>query len=455
MTEVLSMCKSFELKGLWWISPDRKVPGTLKYNVKSIYLVTDEVLEDDQTSAKTICGEGQVGEVVFLLGCYSCRKPSNLPSKFFTSHRYLVNRILIGQSKLTGDCPNAFLTANICFPKLRATFDMSEVKASKVTHSNLSNEGQLFIKSEYDLKTFSLRLCKYLNLKEESSLCHQHGFFQIQPLNPQPLAWFSNMAGNLSILMTILYGQFCPAVEVSLNPVFDSNMQSPILNLIDDHKEWDDINSIDIDMARLILRAPDLDLNQLLNKYFAKPDALYPVLNIQRSTIESRGHYHQLDFVNLVQAIEGFNRIVNGGIYIQKNEFKNIRREVWKLMDQLASHEPDLLNNMKASINHSNELSQKTRLKQAIKIIPPIICNRLNLDDSFVDIVVKTRNSYVHIDDKPCQTTLSDWDITFWKMKLQILLLSQLLLYFGVSERTIEEAIPELLLFQQAEHGLG
>lgn len=98
--------------------------------------------------------------------------------------------------------------------------------------------------------------------------------------------------------------------------------------------------------------------------------------------------------MTLCQAIESFHRRITEGLYVQPAEYEQIRQQMSSAIPPLINS--DLRAALKKKLEHGNEFSQRKRLKELVRTLPPSLRWRADFGPTFVDDIVDTRNYYTH-----------------------------------------------------------
>lgn len=285
----------------------------------------------------------------------------------------------------------------------------------------------------------------------------QAGFIELTPSEPRDVQWFLRQTAELEDLFTLLFSQPCSALWLVLS--FSEEGSESYYSCLRGGNELNDSEPPPMHEHLVRLARIPESVEALLNNFFSKPEALYPVINIVNSTLSQPGAFHQLDFVNLVQALEGFHRVYTTPKYLVKNDF-NSRLDTVKSAIELAFPE-DSMKEQRDSLNNAikfgNEKTQKTRLGELIAELSPDLRKNIigNDDESFTNTVISTRNYYVHLDHSSAKKVIDDNLIPFRKMQLQMLLICLLLKTFGVAESVLIEGIRNTQLFRMYRHKIN
>lgn len=176
-------------------------------------------------------------------------------------------------------------------------------------------------------------------------------------------------------------------------------------------------------------------LEYLLRKWFKKSELLEPIYDIYFLTLDNPPMLLQNQFLNLVQAIESYHRIVMKSCEIPEEDHK-IR--VKKIINSVPKKSKDWLSR---KLKYSNEPNLRTRLKEIISKFSPITEKFISDDKGFMQKVVVTRNYLSHLDPDSKEEAEKGGALFDIVQKLKIMLLICLLNQLGFSIEDIKKVI--------------
>lgn len=137
-------------------------------------------------------------------------------------------------------------------------------------------------------------------------------------------------------------------------------------------------------------------------------------------------------FLAVVQFVEGYHRAMTDERLLEKDVFSEIRKK-WSCIIDEYDLSPDVKNILKSKLAYQNEISLRTRLKNAV-----VLCNnRFKLGSNEIKLISDVRNYYTHYDPNSIKNGIN-WSQLYtsvrilWKLS-QILALKDL----GVNRDTL------------------
>lgn len=456
-----SLIKEFDLIGYWWRpgSESERVFGILSYRNHIVELNLKGLLssDEDEVSDAEIHGMSEDGHFILLAGCFSISR-TVLTLSLIPKERIRASLVLIDEDKNATEAPATFDSIEIGLPQI---LDSARIGGfnMKVTESGIIDppfrkvpERQSF---PIEVIGATLHVCTYdaFEIGMRSATFEQVGYIELTSDSPQPIRWFTRQAGEIEDLFFLLTSQPCLAqwMKLSSGRGEDKSTYYCILP----NKQLDNYYPAGRHEHLVYVCQIGDSFEIVLGLFFKKSPALYPIINILNATLAQPGAFHQLDFVNLTQALEGLHRVFESNCYVEKPEFRKGKEEIKSAIERAFPEEAntELRQNLFSSIQFANAKSQKTRLYEQISQLSPRLKKAIiGENEKFVHEIVSTRNYFVHLDHKSAKKALNDRIIPFRKMQLQMLLICILLKTFGIDDSLILENIERTELYRHFRH---
>jgi hypothetical protein len=175
----------------------------------------------------------------------------------------------------------------------------------------------------------------------------------------------------------------------------------------------------------------------LISKWFEKYKLLNPTFNLIFYQFYLNEHIIDVLFLNLAQAAESFHYLLN----IKNKKSKRIPSEEFdrrkKVLKESLSND-ELYNWISQQLN--NHLILDTRLNELIESYSiPTVMNLIGDKDLFINQIKDSRNYYTHFNPKYKNKALSGSDLVELYKKLQLLLISAILIEVGFDKELINQ----------------
>ena len=334
------MKESLTYKGLWYLpdQPEKSVAGILYYNLSekiqleligNIISEKDPILSifgKDNKRPKMIYGESSEGKKITLLNCHSGKSSYNFSSSFpLTS--FLCQYAIIGKHLLSPE-EKCFNKIKVLTPALPKWISSSLVKQdigfekNRILNFKLNIERQSEIHSEFNINpNFKFTLVSGVGMSgqeiyPEFVKISQHSFFHIESLNEKTsLFELLNLAGLFIQFLSLATNSEQYTIEIFLEDFDDYILsrrtkrlnQTEVL-LINRTKESK------VSPADFLFSYRDVKGNfeSIIQKWFSTSNMLAPIRNHLLDSIIQKTSFGSIDFLIVVQAIEGYHtRFVN------------------------------------------------------------------------------------------------------------------------------------------------
>lgn len=259
---------------------------------------------------------------------------------------------------------------------------------------------------------------------------------RIQPNQPQELDWYFKQLGKATTLLSFLAGSPMSPDHISAK-VDESGSDVDILVALREAKYCAHKNGHDFYMLRNDM---DADLGVVFSRWFELYDTVAMPSQLALSVFCSEKLWLHVEFLTLMQALEGFHRATMSGLYTSDAEYEAIRQSVSNAIPQnVASDHKDAL---KSRIQYGNEVSLRKRLDALVALLPLTLRKHILGDDGTVPRSwVVTRNYYTHWDEASRNSVLDGIEMHRAGVRMRHLLRVLYLNLAGVPHTAIAESL--------------
>ena len=227
-----------------------------------------------------------------------------------------------------------------------------------------------------------------------------YGSLTIHPDAPQTLDWYFEQLGKISTLLSFLCGTPMGADQIQVRVGGTTDLEVLVA------LRQDKLCSIDDARFFFLLRSGlGVDFGSVLSKWFANYEKLAIPSQLAQSVLSTDDLWMHVEFLSLMQALEGFHRAVSPGLYIDAAAYEPIRQKI------IAGFPPELesshRSSLKSRIQYGNEISLAKRMNELAKRLPDEVLRRLlGLDGKVPRSWIDTRNYYTHWDEDSRENVL-------------------------------------------------
>jgi len=435
------MTEPLEIKGYWWLpsSPNDKVAGILTYTPdKSIKLEligqlkpSISAMEEyiNRTDEDVILGFSSGAKEISLINCLTSGGSLNFSCEF-PIQRYNCQHLIIG-SHITSLDTSCFLKAQIDIPLLSFWATPNSLKKSILFKDNEIEEYNIsFNTGENTIETTEIESYKF---SLEGVVNYKGEYFepQLQQKTIIRILKESGFSLNDILKRIFLFEQFLSLA--TLKPLESSKIilydKSKFQQLKNDKKHYFPIEYIRVFHGKECLAQEQKlhdqrdflftyntiksEFKQILTKWYSEQGDIAPIRHHLIECIRKKGTFSSVDFLIVIQAIEGFWWRFRDDDYKQKN---NIGRKTQTKLNTI----------LKELINEFNDIK------------------RLKLNELNVNEVVDSRHYYSHFVHKTTKPYAKD-GLELYNLTNQIrkLLICCILNFVGFTNNQIVNIVKE------------
>jgi len=271
----------------------------------------------------------------------------------------------------------------------------------------------------------------YSSLKVATS-----GWVTIAPDVPRPLAWALEQFNRFSAWLALVAGGPMAPDCIQARRVANDAPVSVIVALQNRH----------ICQHRspheyfLALPAIQADIEGLLNRWFESYAKVGLPCQLALSAAQPTGAWSHVQFVSMLQALEGLHRGWYGGTYLSEDDYVSVNQS---LASAIPKSIPDPLRAALLSrIRYGNQYSLRKRLDELARVLPEGI-RRIVLGEEgcFPGHWVETRNYYTHWDEALRPEILDNEGMFHAAVRMREAFRLLLLAILAVPVETLERAL--------------
>lgn len=179
-----------------------------------------------------------------------------------------------------------------------------------------------------------------------------------------------------------------------------------------------------------------VDLDQLLVHWFAAYDQLQMPIELALSAFASSDLWLHMEFLTLMQCLEGFHRGLYPGLYMDEPAYADVEAKmVGAIPAEVAS---DHRSALKSRIRYGNEISLAKRLADLVKLMPEDLNQHiLGAEGKVPQRWIDTRNYYTHWDEASRDKVVDNLELHRANLRLKHWLRALYLNHLGIPSDAI------------------
>lgn len=261
------------------------------------------------------------------------------------------------------------------------------------------------------------------------------GFLLISPKLPQTYEWFFEQMTTATTLLSFLAGD--SMAPDHLEGFLDDGTGVEIYVALREPKCCHLKDSHGFYMLR---PAMGVAFDVVFSKWFELYDSILMPSQLARSIFNSEELWLHVEFLSLMQALEGFHRATMSGLYCTEAEYEEVEAV---LVNSIPHHvQQDHRAALKSKIRYGNEISLRRRLND--------LANRLELslrkfifggNGTVPQTWVDTRNYYTHWDEAARDNVLDGAEMVYSNLRMKHWLRALYLDLVGVPQAAIAQSL--------------
>jgi hypothetical protein len=262
-----------------------------------------------------------------------------------------------------------------------------------------------------------------------------HGYLTIRSEVPQTLDWFISQLGRATTLLALITGS--PMSPDHLATKTEDGRDVEILVALRDAKYCVHRTSHDFFMLR---RRMEVDVGTVFEKWYEIYDKVEAPSQLALSVLYSKNLWLHVEFLSLMQALEGYHRAVVSGAYMSKETYESVRELLCSAIPTTLTS--DHRASLKSKVRFGYEYSLRKRMDELVKKLDePLRRHILGDDGRMPGSWVDTRNYYTHWDESLRTEALDAPDMHRATVRMKHLLRALYLQLVGVPQSAILQSL--------------
>lgn len=261
-----------------------------------------------------------------------------------------------------------------------------------------------------------------------------YGYLSIIPNFPQTLEWMINEAAKVVAMLSTIAG--APMFPDAISAFLPDGSEVGMLIALNSRSNCEFTHPHEFFVSR---DAIGLDLQKITTKWLAAYDKLMLPTQLALSVFSSNNLWLHVEFISLMQALEGLHRASLPGKYLSDGDYL----EIVKVLNAAipSSFDDNFRESLKSRIRYGNEYSLRKRLKEMVDPLPTSIKLLILQGQIVPGQWVDTRNYYTHWDESARASALDGAAMHHACVRMKLLLRVLILFEIGVSEELLVSAL--------------
>lgn len=449
----LTLEQSFQISGEWFL-PDspKKIAGTLSWEPHKALLSLHNTFDPLQGAIHAhstkkypaIFGNTIDGNLFTVLNAMTVNNGINIGVAGAVQSAKLQSNYILGGGHVTES--TLFSEVNFRIPGLQIWLSKSVATMSVITKTesnplainyyvaSLAEETFYLPDIETTLgwgfeNNFSGDLITDINVKINAVL-------RIKPDAPKTLDWFFEQLGKVTTLLSFLADSPMSPDYIEASLANGSGTVDVLVALRENsyciHK-----NNFNFYMLRSGMK---IDFSIVFKKWFELYETVSKPSQLALSVFSSEKLWLHVEFLSLMQALEGFHRATMEGVYTTQAKYKAIQDTLTNAIPSNVSegHKASL----KARIKFGNEISLRKRLNDLVGRLDLNLRKYIfNNDGTLPGVWVDTRNYYTHWDESSAKSILDGYEMHKANVRMKHFLRALYLELVGIPQDAIFSAL--------------
>lgn len=262
------------------------------------------------------------------------------------------------------------------------------------------------------------------------------GWVVIRPQSPRTLEWFLYQQGKLAALLAFMAGVSMPidAIQASVE---QSTSPLSVLVTMSQEEPCKFKNPHDFFVPRGVLGST---FPSIVEQWFREVDSVLVPSQLALGVLSTKNLWLHVEFLSLIQALEGFHRGRFAGSYMDEFEYNSVKSVIAAAIPpSVASDHRDAL---RSRIRYGNQISLSKRLNElreclGVPLATLIIASDGKVPRNWID----TRNYLSHWDDELRPNALDGQEMYNANVRMQHLLRALYLLMAGIPSETLFQCL--------------
>ena len=448
----LSLADTHSFIGDWCVPPsqgasEHSIPGTLEWSVNGGTLTLHEALTahsgpiygvSDTQAVAAIYGRSLRGQAVTVLGALPVTIPLPAPLAGPKQSQVFRNSLCVIGAHVEPDA--LFSCLKFRMPGLDLWLDAGGIQQTiQSTPLKIIYEVQPTEAHQVDIPSKGLKLVFEMTRNMPAPMgtdvtISSTGWMKVLSDAPGTFDKLFEQAEQAMRLLSFMSGS--PMTPDTISATLQDQTQVSVLLAVDHKRTCTFKRPHDFFMRRLSLGMP---LEVAFRKWYDMLEKADLASKLAQAIFSSEGLWMHVEFLSLMQALEGLHRSLMPGTYCDKDAYDVIARAITGAIP--ASVDSEHKDSLKARIKYGNEHSLRKRLKNLLSDLPLAVRQLTLLDRSIPGSWVDTRNYYTHWDAGSGSNVLKDHGMHRANVCMRVLLRLLYLHQVGIPEPQLLAAL--------------
>lgn len=261
------------------------------------------------------------------------------------------------------------------------------------------------------------------------------GYIKIRPAEPKAIDWYFGQMERVFSILALLAGTPMSYDQMKARPVGGSPLEVLVGRSAVTYCNFTDRGKF------FISRQPIAsEFGAIMGRWFEIYDTIEEAVQLSLSVLRSKALWPHVEFLSLIQALEGYHRCTSTSTLMNKADFQKVKDALYAALPaSLSKAEKDTL---KSRISFGNEVSLKTRMTDLVgRIGHDLAAIILGEEGKFPRSWIDTRNFYSHWEPELKPKRLSQGQMIEASARMKSFLRTLMLLHAGVPGDTIKAAL--------------
>ena len=443
-----SLTDAFTMQGVWWLpgKPTERIAGTLRYSPESILLellgsftlLGEGLLVHDTTSYETVCGVTNDGiSLVLVKTLRAGFRWSFGAAGPVQTDRLMSSLLIIG----LGNDSDPLVSAMSCrTPGLAMWLGESPMEFKEENREGLTLRFRQLptdiipiptIDAHIEFETYATVERERFSFSAETQAC-----WHLRANTPQPLSWYLNQIEPVTALLSLCAGVSMMPDQITIQSEDGGRRAYVVLRGLG--KEYCTLEHVhEFFLPRYIFSA---DFSRCVSRWLAIYERIKQPSKLAMSVLLSDKLWPHVEFLSLMQALEGLHRALRKGTYMDPVVYAAIRDQLVQAIPRGISS--DHRASLKARLRYGNEISLAKRLQKLTKFLSKREREQIFGEARSVPRQwVETRNYYTHWDETLAPDILDGQRLIYAIARLRSFLRVLYLCLAGVPKAALECAL--------------
>lgn len=448
------LTESFDTIGEWHLpeAPEQVIAGSLRYTPDRTELHLNEAFRplrgmirvgDDQQTYSAVYGITREGEAMTLLNGQRVGIAFNFGSGGMRQPEKIVSSWLLVGAHMQPDF--AYRSVRFRVPGLQIWLSRQVIERSfdrENETSGLTFSYRVRILTEETTRVPSIDANLNWGISSNSNVdaftsiaVTVSGWLTIQPDTPKPIEWYIEQQSKIVTMLTFLAG--APMSPDCIEAAIDDHHKVSVLIALRDAKSCPYIKLHDFYMPRGEMGR---DLADVVRTWFDVYPKVSNPSQLALSVLASEKLWLHVEFLSLMQALEGFHRGLFEGNYMPEDKYESVKKALGDAIPSgLASDHRDAL---RSRIRYGNQISLRKRLDTLAALLSePLRLMVFGEEGKVPRQWVDTRNFYTHWDEELRVNVLDGEGIYYANQRMRHFLRALYLYLMGISQEAIAKSL--------------